>query len=282
MHELNKRLSQYLSRVKQLEQENVFLISEINTVRRENTSKWENQYMAELRELRRTVDRLSLEKFKAEREREKLCQEFKMIQALRLQESGERNDISGELKTSEKQLREVQKANSALESRLLQVQNECQCLEDAHKREIAQFREQVHSRALPVFIQKRPDPPEISMEEFDKYARTLSETWRETFEVYCKRIADIEESLRLDEVKLENLRKEKMHYTSEIKKFNNEVEKQNQLRVHLEEQIRNMQDSFPKELDQYRASNILFHSITLNKQLYIKCAAGNLYLCDHV
>ncbi|XP_048828729.1 synemin [Brienomyrus brachyistius] len=252
LQELNKRLIQYLSRVKQLEQENAFLISEINAVRRETTSKWENQHMAELRELRRTLDRLSLEKFKAEMERQKLWRELKMIQALRLQESGERNDINGELKTSEKQLQEAQKANGALESRLLQLQNECECLEDARKREIAQFRDQVHSGALPVFIQKPPDPPEISMEEFDKYARTLSETWRETFEVYCKRIADIEESLRLDEVKLENLQKEKMQYTSEVKKLNNEVKKQNQLRVHLEEQLRNMQASFPKELNQYR------------------------------
>ncbi|XP_036399783.1 synemin-like [Megalops cyprinoides] len=252
LHELNKRLSQYLSRVKQLEQENAFLITEINTIRQDKTVGWENQYMTELRDLRRAVDQLAFEKSKAEMEREKLWKEFQMVQALCREQSGLCRNIDGELKGCEKQLHETQKTNCALEERLFQLENEYKGLEDVHRQEIAHLRNEVYSRAMPIVAQNYHAPPALSMEEIEEYAQHLSECWMETFEVYQRKVEELEDSIRADEAKLEDLQREKMQYASDLKKLHSEAEKQGKLQAQLEEQLMNMQGNCHMELDEYR------------------------------
>ncbi|KAG9332349.1 hypothetical protein JZ751_015356 [Albula glossodonta] len=253
LQELNKRLSQYLSRVKQLEQENAFLVTEINTIRQNKTVEWENQHRAEMRELRRAVEQMALEKSRTEMEREKLRRELQAVQAMCREESEVRRRIDGELKGCEKQLHQTERSNAALEERLFQLENEYRSLEDAQRHEMTDIRNQIYSRAIPaVARQSYHAAPAVTMEEIEEYARTLSDSWMESFDVYQMKVEELEESIRADEAKLEDLQREKMHYTSEIKKLHSEAEKQHHLQAHLQEQLLNMQDSCHMELSQYQ------------------------------
>lgn len=253
LQELNKRLGQYLSRVNQLEQENAFLAKEINTVRQEKTVEWENQHMVELRELRRMVNQLAFEKSRAEMEREKLWRELQMIQEMCNKESGVCRNIEVEVKGCEKHLHETLRTNQALEERLFQLENECKSLEDAQRQEIVHVRNQVYSRAMPVFARQNYQASRaLTTEEIEEYAQTLSDSWTESVEMYQRKIEDLEESIRADEAKLEDLQRQNMQYAAELKKLNLEAEKQNQLHAQLEEQIMNMQDSCHMELNQYQ------------------------------
>ncbi|MBN3310816.1 SYNEM protein, partial [Amia calva] len=254
LQELNKRLSQYLSRVKQLEQENAFLITEIRTIRQQRTVEGEHQHMAELRELRKTVGQLALEKSRAEMEREKLWREFQLVQALCCEESGVCKDIHGDMQGCERDLNQALKKNAALEERLFQLQDEYKSLEDIHRRDMVHLREQVHCSALPVFTQKYQGPPALTMEEVEEYALTLSESWMETFDVYRKRVEDLEESIRLDERTLEDLRREKMQCASEFEKLRAEADRQGQLQIQLEDELIHLQDNFVVQLDQYQVT----------------------------
>ncbi|XP_036390890.1 synemin-like [Megalops cyprinoides] len=254
LQELNKRLSQYLSRVKQLEQENAFLITEINTIRQQKSVEWENQYMPELRELRRVVDQLAFEKSKAEMERERLRREFQTLQALCCQESGLCKNIDGERRGFEVQLQQAVKKNAALEEHLAQLDNEYKFLEDAHRKEITHLRKEVRSRALPIAVPPTfQGAPTITMEDIEEYALVLSETWTENFEVYRRRVEELEESIKSDKATLDDLQREKMQHASELKKLHAEAEKQNKLQLHLEEQLVNMQETCRQEIDQYVA-----------------------------
>ncbi|KAG7473245.1 hypothetical protein MATL_G00093630 [Megalops atlanticus] len=254
LQELNKRLSQYLSRVKQLEQENAFLITEINTIRQQKTVEWENQYMPELRELRRVVDQLAFEKSKAEMERERLRREFQTLQALCCQESGLCKNIDGERRGFEVQLQQAVNKNAALEEHLAQLENEYKFLEDAHRKEITHLRNEVRSRALPIAVPPTfQGAPTITMEDIEEYALALSETWTENFEVYRRRVEELEESIKADKATLDDLQREKMQHASELKKLHAEAEKQNKLQLHLEEQLMNMQETCRQEIDQYEA-----------------------------
>ena len=98
LQELNDRLSQYLCRTKQLEDENSCLITEINTLRQARTAGLEKGYMSEMRELRRMVGQLSFEKSQAEMERERLWREVQTVQSLRREETEVCQDIGGALK----------------------------------------------------------------------------------------------------------------------------------------------------------------------------------------
>lgn len=250
LQELNNRLGQYLSRTKVLEQENACLVAEINKLRQEKTVEWENVYKAEMRELRRMVGQLSFEKSQAELERERLWREFQMIQAMCCEETVVCKDIGGEIKGCEKQLQKVHNSNGALEERLMQLENEYKCMEDAHRQEIAHLRNQVHSRVL--VTQKYQGPPALSMEEVQEYARSVSEGWIDTCEMYQKRVDEMEDSIRADQARLEDLQREKMLYISEFEKLRAEADNQSQIQINLEEQLIHMQETFRADVNEYQ------------------------------
>ncbi|KAM6961196.1 synemin [Aplochiton taeniatus] len=252
LQELNNRLGQYLSRTNQLEHENVCLVAEINKLRQAKTLEWESQYKAEMRELRRVVGQLSFEKSQAEMEKKQLWREFQMVQALCREETVVSKDIEGEIRGYEKELQHVQKNNCALEERLFHLQNEYKCLEDAHKKEIGHLRNQVHSQVVPIVSKTYHGPPTVSMEEMQEYARSLSEGWIETFEMYQQRVEEMEESIKADQTRLDDLQREKMLYASEFKTLRVEAEKQSGIQMHLEDQLMHLQGNFHQEVKQYQ------------------------------
>ncbi|XP_041965929.1 synemin [Alosa sapidissima] len=252
LQELNSRLSQYLSRAKQLEQENARLIVEINSIRQDRPAQWEHQHMAELRQMRRMVEQLAFEKSKAEMEREKLRQEFHMVKALCSEETAVSKGIGGELKSWEKELHQAHNTNAALEARLIELENEYRFLEDAHSQEIAHMRSQAHSRIVPVVTQTYHGPPAPSMEEVELYARSLSESWVDTYDMYRIRVEEMEQSIKADQARLEDMGREKMQYVSELNKLRAELDRHGQIQIHLEDQLMNMQEKFRADVNQYQ------------------------------
>ncbi|KAL6479113.1 hypothetical protein MHYP_G00125460 [Metynnis hypsauchen] len=252
LQELNFRLGQYLSRAKLLEQENACLISEINAVRQSRSEERESRHMAELREMRRLVERLCFEKSKAEVEREKLRREFQGLQALCSDECAVSRGLGGELRDCEQQLRHAQHTNGALEERFGELQREYAFLEDAHRKEVAHLRSQVHSRVIPVVTEVRGGPPVVSMEEVEEYALHLSESWMDTLEMYRQRVEEMEEAVKADQARLEDFRKERMQYASELNRLRAEAEKNAHLQLDLEGQLINMQENFKGDISQYQ------------------------------
>ncbi|KAM3608937.1 uncharacterized protein V6R79_007181 [Siganus canaliculatus] len=252
LQELNSRLFQYLSRTRQLEQENAHLIVEINKLRQNKVVVREPRHKDEMRELRRMVGQLSFEKSKAEMEREKLWRELQMVQCVCSEQTEICRDISGELKGCETELHNAHKTNSELQQRLFQLENEYKCLEDVHRQEIGHLRHEVESRTVPMITQTYRGPPAATMEEVEEYARGLSEGWMETFEMYQQKVEEMEQAIKADQAMLNDLQKEKMLYAAELNKLRTEAEKQGQFQVHLEEQLMHMQDKFRVDCSEYQ------------------------------
>ncbi|KAF3688858.1 Synemin Desmuslin [Channa argus] len=252
LQELNSKLAQYLSRTKQLEQENAHLITEINRLRQTKTAEWEPKYKAEMRNLRGIVEKLSFEKSQAEVEREKLWRELQMVQSLWSEQTEVCKDISGELKGCENELQHAHKTNSELQQRLIQLESEYKCLENVHRQEVDRVRRQVESRVLPIIKQTYRGPPAASMEEVQEYVRGLSEGWIETFEMYQQKVEEMEQSIKADQARLGELQREKMMYASELDKLRTEAEKQGQIQLRLEEQLMRMQERFRVDFSEYQ------------------------------
>lgn len=252
LQELNSRLAQYLSRTKQLEQENTHLIADINKLRQAKTAEWEPKYMGEMRDLRRMVGQLSFEKSQAEMEREKLWRELQMVQSLYSEQTEVCRDIGGELKGYEKELHFAHKTNDELQQRLFQLENEYKCMVDAHRQEKDHLRRQVDSRVVPIITQTYCGPPAATMEEVQEYARGLSEGWMETFEMYQLKVEEMEQSIKADQARLSDMQKEKMMYASELDKLRTEAEKQGQIQLRLEEQLMHMQEKFRVDFSEYQ------------------------------
>lgn len=252
LQELNSRLAQYLSRTKQLEQENAHLITEISKLRQVRSDDREPKYKAEMQDLRRMVGQLSFEKSQAEMEREKLWRELQTVQSLCSEQTDVCRDISGELKGCEKELQHAHRTNSELQQRLFQLENEYQRLEGAHRQEMSQLRHQVESRVVPIITQTYRGPPVVSVEEVQEYARGLSEGWIETFDMYQQKVEEMEQSIKVDQARLSDLQREKMQYACELDKMRKEAERQGQIQVRLEEQLMNMHDKFQVDFSEYQ------------------------------
>lgn len=252
LQELNQRLGQYLSRAKLLEQENARLAAELSAVRQSRSGEQEGGQMAELREMRRLVERLSFDKSRAEMEKEQLRREFQTLQALCSDQCSVSKGIDGELRDCEQQLRRAQHTNGGLEQRLSQLQREYTLLEDSHRKEVTHLRSQLSSRALPLVTEVHRGPPAVSMEEVEEYARHLSENWMETVEMYRQRVEEMEGAVKEDQVRLEDFRRERVQYDSELNRLRAEVEKHSQLQLELEAQLMNMQENFRGDAIQYQ------------------------------
>ncbi|KAK1887692.1 Synemin [Dissostichus eleginoides] len=252
LQELNSRLFQYLSRTKQLEQENVHLITEINKLRQAKTTELEPKCKGEMRELRRMVEQLSFEKSQAEMEREKLWRELQMVQSLCSEQTGVCRDISGELKGCEKELQHAHKINVELQQRLCQLENESKGVEEVQRKEKVHLRRQVDSRMVPIITQTYRGPPAATMEEVQEYARSLSEGWMETFDMYQRKVEEMEQSIKEDQERMSGLQREKMMYASELDKLRREGEKQGKIQFHLEEELMHMQEKFRVDFSEYQ------------------------------
>ncbi|KAJ8003226.1 hypothetical protein DPEC_G00167200, partial [Dallia pectoralis] len=250
LQELNSRLGQYLSRTKQLEQENAILIAEINQIRQEKEREWNSKCMTEMRDLRRMVGQLSAEKTRAEMEREHLWEKFQMLQSMCCEEQVICKDIGGELKGCEQQLNKAQQTNTELEERLFQLENEYKRIEDSHRHEMIHLRNQAYSR--PIATQTHHGALTVSMEEIQECALSLSDGWMDTFEMYRRKVEDMEESIRTDQMRLDDVQREKMQYVSELDRLSKEEEKQARIQINLEEQLTHMQEKFNWDITQYQ------------------------------
>uniref|UniRef100_A0AAQ4RFZ4 Uncharacterized protein n=1 Tax=Gasterosteus aculeatus aculeatus TaxID=481459 RepID=A0AAQ4RFZ4_GASAC len=221
------------------EQENAFLITEMNRLRRRKTAEWEPKQKSETRELRRMVELLSFEKSQAEMEREKLWRELSLCS----EQTGVCRDIGGEVK-----------------QRLFQLENEYKRLEDVHRQEKDHLRRQVDSRVVPIITQTYRGTPAASVEEVQEYARTLSDGWIETFDMYQLKVEEMEQSIKPHQARLGDLQREKMQYA------------RCQIQFHLEEQLMHMQEKFRMDFSEYqvRKSKLLADKIKIILHVYFE------------
>lgn len=254
LQELNARLHQYLSRTKQLEQENGLLIAEINKLRQGSVAQREPRYKDEMRELRRMLTQLSFDKSRAEMEREKLWRELQTMQLLCCEQTQACRGVSGELSGCEKELRHAHQANAELQRRLLQLEDERGRLEEAHMRQMERVRLQVESRMAPIIAQTYRGPPAATVEEVHEYARGVSEGWMETFDMYQHKVEEMERAIKADQATLRDLQREKTMYATELEKMRVEAKQQGQVQVRLEEQLMHMQDRFHQDSSEYQVS----------------------------
>ncbi|KAG7522092.1 synemin [Solea senegalensis] len=253
LQQLNSRLAQYLCRTKQLEQENAHLVAEINKLRqRRTTAGLEPKYKSEMRDLRRMVDQLSVEKSQAEVEREKLWRELQMIQCLCSEQTDVCTDISGELQGCAKELQVAHRTNTELQQRLLQLESEYGAMEEAHRQEMERARRQVESRVVPIITQTYCGPAVVPAEELQEYALGLSEGWVQTFELYQQKVVEMEQAMKADQAMLSDLQREKMQYAAQMDNLRKEAEKQGRLQMRLEDELMNMQETFRVDLSNYQ------------------------------
>ncbi|XP_043934320.1 synemin [Protopterus annectens] len=254
LRELNKRLEEYLSRVRQLEEENLLLAEEISALRSEQQAGWQRSYGTEISDLRRELGELRTDTLLAERDRDRLRQELAEVRGVCNEIQAERKAIEAELVRQQKELQQADLACTALEDLLRRLRGEYDRLGDSQERELLELRQQVSSMpartTLSKSVQYHPTL-NFAVPEYDDYKHGLVDSWRETIEHYQRKIQELEEGVQDDEQRLADVNEENKHYAHRVQGLSQELDELDGIRHELEDELLQLREAIQQEVEGY-------------------------------
>ncbi|XP_015728663.1 synemin isoform X1 [Coturnix japonica] len=248
LRELNSRLRVFVSRVRELEEENRFLARELAELREQELIGLREPEQ-ELAWLRMQLEELSQAKLEAEMERDGLRRELEQLQLLGAEVLAMRRRLEPELAGQRQLLQRLQGECVALEELLLQLQDEHGHLAERQRREVVEIRElRMDLAALP------PPLSTLSLEELEEiYEMLLSQSCQETLLRYQEQIQRLQEQeAQRSREDLELLREESRQCRQHLEDLHRQGQELCGLRERLEQELLAMQDRHGAEVEEYQ------------------------------
>ncbi|NXX60820.1 SYNEM protein, partial [Scopus umbretta] len=248
LQELNSRLRVFVSRVRELEEENRFLARELAELREQELIGLRVPEQ-ELAWLRMQLEELSRAKLEAELERDGLRRELEQLQLLGAEVLAMRRRLEPELAGQRELLERLRGECVALEELLLQLRAEHGHLAERQRREAAEMRElRVDLAALP------PPLAGLSLEELEEtYETLLSQSCRETLLRYQEQIQVLQEQeAQRSRESLELLREESRQCRQHLEDLHRQGQELCGLRERLERELLALQDRHGAEVEEYQ------------------------------
>ncbi|KAM6218407.1 nestin [Rhynchocyon petersi] len=193
MWELNRRLENYLSRVKALEEQNELLSAEIGGLRAQSAdASWRARANDELAALRALVDQRWREKHAAEVARDNLAEELEGVAGRCQQQRLARERAVEEAAHSRRAVEAEKCSQTWLSTQLADLERELEALRAAHEEERASLNAQAGCAPRGPAPPRGPPAPAPEVEEL---AQRLGEAWRGAVRGYQERVAHMETSL---------------------------------------------------------------------------------------
>ncbi|OCT89790.1 synemin [Xenopus laevis] len=263
LRELNSRLDQYLSRVRQLEAENQLLVGEIQKLRVERGREWAHGYEAEITELRSKVEELTVQKCEAEIQRENLWQELQSLQELWDQVRAIRLRIDQQLVQYKQDLQQARKGQAALEELYNRLLQECYMLRGSQHEELVVLREEALTVPMTITMQET-EYPRLSMQDVQSFSLELSESWKKTFLLYHKKIEELESYVILCEKSRQEAEEESRQQGAQVVELRREYEELMGMRKMLEEELLKIIEKYRLEMEEYQ---IIIEELEQEKQI---------------
>ncbi|XP_056371879.1 synemin [Oenanthe melanoleuca] len=248
LQELNSRLRVFVTRVRELEEENRFLARELAELREQELVGLQVPEQ-ELAWLRMQLEELSRAKLEAELERDGLRRELEELRALGAEVLGMRRRLEPELAGQRALLERLRGECVALEELLLELQAEHGHMAERQRREAVEMRElRLNLAALP------PPLAGLSLEELEEtYEMLLSQSCRETLLRYQEQIQVLQEQeAQRNRENLELLREESRQCRQHLEDLHRQGQELCALRERLEQEMLALQDRHGAELEEYQ------------------------------
>ncbi|NXN20624.1 SYNEM protein, partial [Nycticryphes semicollaris] len=248
LQELNSRLRVFVSRVRELEEENRFLARELAELREQELIGLRVPE-EELAWLRMQLEELSRAKLEAELERDGLRRELEQLQLLGAEVLAMRRRLEPELAGQRQLLERLRGECVALEELLLQLRAEHGHLAERQRREAVEIRElRMDLAALP------PPLAGLSLEELEEtYEMLLSQSCRETLLRYQEQLQMLQEQeAQRSRENLELLREESRQCRQHLEDLHRQGRELCGLRERLEQELLAMQDRHGAEVEEYQ------------------------------
>ncbi|NXP80091.1 SYNEM protein, partial [Ramphastos sulfuratus] len=248
LRDLNSRLRVFVSRVRELEEENRFLARELAELREQELIGLRVPEQ-ELAWLRMQLEELSRAKLEAEMERDGLRRELEQLQLLGAEVLAMRRRLEPELAGQRQLLERLRVECVDLEELLLQLQAEHGHLAERQRREAVEMRElRMDLAALP------PPLAGLSLEELEEtYEMLLSQSCRETLLRYQEQLQVLQEQeAQRNQENLELLREESRQCRQHLEDLHRQGQELCELRERLEQELLALQDRHGAEVEEYQ------------------------------
>ncbi|XP_048843654.1 alpha-internexin-like [Brienomyrus brachyistius] len=251
MQGLNDRFAMFIEKVRNLEQQNKVLETELVALRQRQSepSRLADLYLQEIRELRSQVELLNGEKSQILIERENIEDDLEKLRAKYEDEIRVREEVEQMLKTYKKDVDDATIVRLDLEKKVESLLDEICFLRKVHDEEVAELTNMIQASQVNVEMEvAKPDLTSALKEIRGQYETLAAKNLHSAEEWYKSKFADLSEQANRSNEAIRASREEINEFRRQLQSKTIEIESLRGTNESLERQIQEMEDRHNTEI----------------------------------
>ncbi|XP_042340566.1 internexin neuronal intermediate filament protein, alpha b [Plectropomus leopardus] len=255
MQGLNDRFAMFIDKVRNLEQHNKVLETELTALRARQTepSRLADLYQQEIRELRSQLEELNGEKSQLIIERDCIDDDLQKLRAKYEEEFRAREDAEAALKAFRKDVDDATMVRLDLEKKVESLLDEINFLRKVHEEEVAELTDMIQAAQVSVEMEvSKPDLTSALKEIRGQYESMASKNLQSAEEWYKTKFADLSEQASRSNDAIRASREELNEFRRQLQSKTIEIESLRGTNESLEKQLREMEERHSVEIGNYQ------------------------------
>ncbi|XP_071360980.1 internexin neuronal intermediate filament protein, alpha b [Trachinotus anak] len=255
MQGLNDRFAMFIEKVRNLEQHNKVLETELIALRQRQAepSRLAELYQQEIRELRSQLDELNGEKSQLIIERDNIEDDLQKVRGKYEEEFRAREEAEANLKAFKKDVDDATMVRLDLEKKVESLLDEINFLRKVHEEEVAELTDMIQAAQVSVEMEvSKPDLTSALKEIRGQYESMASKNLQSAEEWYKTKFADLSEQATRSNEAIRASREEANEFRRQLQSKTIEIESLRGTNESLEKQLREMEDRHNVEIGNYQ------------------------------
>ncbi|XP_029948761.1 internexin neuronal intermediate filament protein, alpha b [Salarias fasciatus] len=257
MQGLNDRFAMFIEKVRNLEQHNKVLETELVALRQRQAepSRLAELYQQEIRELRSQLEELNGEKSQLMIERDNIEDDLQKIRGKYEEEFRAREEAEAALKAFKKDVDDATMVRLDLEKKVESLLDEINFLRKVHEEEVVELTDMIQAAQVSVEMEvSKPDLTSALKEIRGQYESMASKNLQSAEEWYKTKFADLSEQATRSNEAIRASREEMNEFRRQLQSKTIEIESLRGTNESLEKQLREMEDRHSVEIGNYQDS----------------------------
>lgn len=262
MQGLNDRFAMFIEKVRNLEQHNKVLETELVTLRQRQTepSRLAELYQQEIRELRSQLEELSAEKNQMMFERDSIEEDLQKLHEKFEEEMRMREEAEQTLRAFKKDVDNASMVRLDLEKKVESLLDEINFLRKVHEEEVAELMNMIQASQVSVEMEvAKPDLTSALKDIRGQYEAMASKNLQSAEEWYKSKFADLSEQANKSNEVIRASREELNEFRRQLQSKTIEIESLKGTNESLERQIHEMEDRHNAEVMGYQVGFSTFY-----------------------
>ncbi|GAA6220258.1 alpha-internexin-like [Lates japonicus] len=259
MQGLNDRFAMFIEKVRNLEQHNKVLETELIALRQRQTepSRLAELYQQEIRELRSQLEELNGEKSQLLIERDNIEDDLQKVRGKYEEEFRAREEAEATLKAFKKDVDDATMVRLDLEKKVESLLDEINFLRKVHEEEVVELTDMIQAAQVSVEMEvSKPDLTSALKEIRGQYESMASKNLQSAEEWYKTKFADLSEQASRSNEAIRASREEANEFRRQLQSKTIEIESLRGTNESLDKQLREMEDRHNVEIGNYQESMV--------------------------